>query len=223
VADEFKPGTNPGTIINAQPGWTGRAMRDDHEPGSYPGPAPAIERTYPGYSGQTKEMRRPRPAHGTGHRWLAVAVVAALFTIGCGIGAVSVASHSIQHYSLSDGSPTPAAAPAPTSGHSKGATAPTAKSTPLVALKLSGSGGKTTKTFTTSAEWTIKYSFDCKNFGQAGNFQIMSYTSGDLTGLPVNELAKKGSSTTYQHGDPGRHYLEVNSECSWHLEVDSVG
>lgn len=88
-----------------------------------------------------------------------------------------------------------------------------------VVLKLSGSGIKTTKTFTTGDDWSIAYTFNCVSFGMKGNFQVYVYTGGQMADVPVNALAEKGSDVTYEHESSGSHYLEVNSECSWTVTV----
>lgn len=90
---------------------------------------------------------------------------------------------------------------------------------PTVVLTLSGNGTKTTKSFTTGDDWSIKYTFDCSNFDDKGNFQVYTYTDGSMGDIPVNELAASGADTTYEHGDPGSHYLEINSECDWTVTV----
>lgn len=88
------------------------------------------------------------------------------------------------------------------------------------ALSISGTAIKKTKTFTVGDEWSIKYSFDCANFGSQGNFQVYVYVSdGSLVDTPVNVLATKGSDTTYEHASPGTFYLEINSECDWQVTV----
>ncbi|NUP51979.1 MAG: hypothetical protein HOW97_32360 [Catenulispora sp.] len=104
--------------------------------------------------------------------------------------------------------PAAAAAPAPSS-----AAAP--KST--VVFTTSGDGIKKTKTFTTSAEWSVSYTFDCANAGGNGNFILQ--VDGDLGDTLANALAAKGGDTSYVHDNPGDHYLSVNSECNWTLKV----
>lgn len=95
---------------------------------------------------------------------------------------------------------------------------PTPPATQVV-LTFTGDGTKTSKTFTTGDDWSIKYTFDCSTFGSAGNFQVYTYTGGSMSGIPVNELKNSGNDTTYQHNDSGMHYLEVNSECGWTVTV----
>ena len=68
--------------------------------------------------------------------------------------------------------------------------------------------------FTAHGNWTLKYTYNCASFGQAGNFAV-----SDETGMPlVNEVKLKGSGSSPQY-DSGTHHLEVDSECDWTLTV----
>lgn len=90
-----------------------------------------------------------------------------------------------------------------------------------VVLQASGTGQKTTKTFTVAADWSVKYTYDCASFGTSGNFAVLEH-GNDLDGLPIiNTMGDKGSDITYQHSDGGQRLLEVNSECDWTLTVTS--
>ena len=98
-------------------------------------------------------------------------------------------------------------------------TAPTTTTTaaPKVLLDVSGSGIKSTQTFTVPNEWQLVWSYsNCA--GGSGNFIVTVYNSdgspNDAAG--VNELGASGSDTEYYHSGGGL-YLEVNSECSWHV------
>ncbi len=94
--------------------------------------------------------------------------------------------------------------------------APKAPVKPHVLLKVSGNGIKNTVKFTTGDDWTIHYTYDCTKFGAEGNFQVyVDYPTGDI---PVNELGKKGSSSSTETG-AGTHALKVASECTWTLTV----
>lgn len=130
--------------------------------------------------------------------------------------ATSLASTQPAAPAAVEGSPAPPSTLPPTSASPT--TAPAAPSTHVV-LKVSGSGIKNTKTFTTGDAWSIAYSFNCASFGSKGNFVVTVYDGEDLTDLPVNELAEKGSDVTYEHGESGSHYLQINSECSWKVTV----
>jgi hypothetical protein len=97
-------------------------------------------------------------------------------------------------------------------------------STPPAALKVlldkTASGTSKTAYFTTPSEWEIDYYFDCTGFGYQGNFQIYVYDgTSALKDLPVNTLALKGSDFVFEHNLSGPYYLEINSECDWHVIV----
>ena len=90
-----------------------------------------------------------------------------------------------------------------------------------VLLSESGSGIKKTERFQTNGPWHLKYSYDCTGqLGGQGNFIVSEYSGGDSipSDVLVNELDSQGQSTTPVY-DPGQHYLDVNSECSWHVTV----
>ena len=115
----------------------------------------------------------------------------------------------------------PAAAPAAvtvtvTAKPSAPAAAPTATApASAVVLTTSGNGMKQTKSFTTGPDWAVTYTFDCSSFGSTGNFIVDEGNGNSI----ANSLAAKGGDTSYQHGDPGQHYLSVDSECDWTLKV----
>jgi hypothetical protein len=88
-------------------------------------------------------------------------------------------------------------------------------------LDVSGSGTKTTESFTAAGAWNLVWSYDCSNFASQGNFEVTTYDNGgqpDFSINPVNELGASGSDTEYYH-QGGTYYLEVDSECSWHIQV----
>jgi hypothetical protein len=112
---------------------------------------------------------------------------------------------------------------APAAAHTSAAAPPapstTAAPKPAVVFTTSGNGIKNTANFTTGAEWSVAYTFDCSGAGGTGNFVLT--VSGDLGDTLANALAAKGSDTSYEHGKPGSHYLQVNSECDWTLKVSN--
>jgi uncharacterized cupin superfamily protein len=114
-------------------------------------------------------------------------------------------------------SPTQSPTPSPTP---KARPTPTIKA-PTVLLDKYGNGTSKTAIFQTTGEWTITYDFDCTAFGFAGNFQIYVFDGNSaLTDLPVNSLSMKGTDTIYEHNLSGPYYLEMNSECNWHVIVN---
>ena len=85
---------------------------------------------------------------------------------------------------------------------------------------LYGSGIETTASFRApGSTWKVSYSWDCSDFGYAGNMIITVYRSnGDYFDLAANRIGYTGSSHSYEHGG-GRFYLEMNSECDWRVVV----
>lgn len=93
---------------------------------------------------------------------------------------------------------------------------PPAAATTLLDMK--GNGIKRSTKFTTSGDWAIDWSYDCSAFlGGSGNFQI--FVEGDTTDVATNELGKSGSGTQPEYTGAGTFYLEMNSECIWHVTV----
>jgi len=93
-------------------------------------------------------------------------------------------------------------------------------------LSLSGSGIKSSKTFEFSGDSVdVIYTFDCSDFGYAGNFQIYFYGASllgpSVPDILANDLAMSGGDTTteYLYGATGPFHLEMNSECDWTVKV----
>jgi hypothetical protein len=92
---------------------------------------------------------------------------------------------------------------------------------PAVIASFSGSGIENTARFTVTGDWTLKWSYDCSGFGDTGNFIVDEDGGGDFSGANVNELGPGGHGETHVYNDSGRHYLSMNSECSWTAKVVS--
>lgn len=136
-------------------------------------------------------------------RKLALGALTILVLAGCQAAAAPVAAPTDEPV-VTQGS-APPAAPADTP-------APAAHMT-LLALK--GTGIKNSREFTATDAWTLAYSFDCSNFGQAGNFVItVEDHSGSMVDLPVNALALRGSDSSTEYRT-GTLHVSINSECSW--------
>jgi hypothetical protein len=124
--------------------------------------------------------------------------------------------------------PSPTAAPTPTPSPTAVPTR-TPLPTPPTLLSISGSGIKTSKTFSWSGDSVdLTYTFNCSNFGSQGNFQIYFYGVSILgptvPDILANDLAAKGGDTTteYLNGSTGPFHLEVNSECKWTVAVTGI-
>lgn len=90
-----------------------------------------------------------------------------------------------------------------------------------VIVRFSGTGTQNTPAFTTPASWHLSWAYWGCPDGRS-NFQVDEHNADgslDLNGVSVNELGRgRGPVATYAYGDPGRHYLEVNTEgCNWSL------
>jgi hypothetical protein len=109
-----------------------------------------------------------------------------------------------------------------TTSSSPGISSPAASAaaaTRTVLLDKTGSGINKTPDFTAAGDWEIDWSYDCSNFGQSGNFAIIVYNAdGSMNDLAANQLGAKGSDVTNEH-QGGTYYLEMNSECNWHVIV----
>lgn len=127
-------------------------------------------------------------------------------------------STSSSSSSASSADPTPTAAPTPTPIPTPAPT-PTPKPTPpRVVLSVQGNGAKSTAKFDAPDQWDLDWTYNCAAFGSSGNFQV-SVSGGSTNYVGVNTLGARGSGTEYYHqGDTGL-YLEVNSECSWTIQV----
>jgi hypothetical protein len=150
--------------------------------------------------------------------WVAIATGAGGLVLGLAIGSGGKADTTTTPTGA--GAPTQAGAapsvPVQAAETTKAAPAP-AKPAKTVVLTTSGNGIKETKSFTTGAEWSVTYTFNCSGFGSKGNFVLSEGTSG--LDILANGLAAKGADTTYRHDDAGKHSLSVNSECDWTLKV----
>jgi hypothetical protein len=144
-----------------------------------------------------------------------------LRNIGLGCGGLIVLFIIIAIATNAGKTASPSSSPA---AADKGSASASAASTPAhvaqVLLDVTGTGIKSTNKFTTSGDWDLNWSYDCSNFGSSGNFSVVLYgqNSSDMKGIPVNELGAKGADVSHQH-DAGTFYLEMNSECAWHVTV----
>ena len=89
-----------------------------------------------------------------------------------------------------------------------------------ILLDIDGNGTKTTEKFTTQGDdWDLSYTYDCSKFGYEGNFMVdVKGGDGSPTEMMVNQMGKKAGDTDHYHTG-GTFYLEVNSECHWHITV----
>lgn len=93
---------------------------------------------------------------------------------------------------------------------------------PVVLARFHGTGDQSTPKFRIrgSGDWTLRWSYNCKAFGDKGNFIVDEDKGGaDFNGASVNELGRHGHGATHVYSDAGSHFLEVSSECAWTLRV----
>lgn len=93
-------------------------------------------------------------------------------------------------------------------------------SAPTVLLDQSGSGTASTKAFTTGANWTVTYTFDCNAYDPPGAFMFfVNNTDGSVnTDVGADSVAATGGNTDNYY-DSGEHYLQVDTVCDWHVVV----
>jgi hypothetical protein len=144
--------------------------------------------------------------------------VTALLTMGAK-GCSSTSSQS------TPASQAPAAPAIPSSSAPAVTSAPTVATTTTVAapktlLDQQGSGTGNLEPFTVGGPWHLTYSYNCANFGSAGNFQVYVKVGGELSfdDNGPNELKMSGSGSEYEPKG-GTITLQVNSECEWHVKA----
>ncbi len=180
-----------------------------------PSPAAAQAAAYvaPAMAYATSPQMIPKRSHTGRNLGIGCAIIVGGFVLLGIIGSLS--NHG------TSGPSTPAANDnnAAAAASSSPASTPSPASAPKVLLDKSGSGINKTASFTAAGDWEIDYSFDCSNFGSQGNFQVYVFNEdGSVADVPVNDLAAKGQDVSYEH-QGGTYYLEMNSECAWHVVV----
>lgn len=86
-----------------------------------------------------------------------------------------------------------------------------------------GDAGGYTGVFATGSEWSISYTYDCTNTGRAGEFMLFEQGGPRNGAMPVMIVGRRGSAVYFEHGDAGRHYLAIESLCSWTIRVADSG
>jgi len=131
----------------------------------------------------------------------AAAAAAALALASCGGGAPATT--------------TTTSVPATTTTTSRASGAPpsTAAATPF--FTQSGTGDKTTKTFSAKGSWTLTWTFSCAGLGHKENLTVLLRPQG---GKPVKVATQKGlgggGHRTYQ---AGTYSVSVTTPCGWTL------
>jgi len=92
--------------------------------------------------------------------------------------------------------------------------------TPKVLLVTSGNNSlfKETKSFTTTNEWSVTYSYNCSINDGFGNFSYMVMSPIYKIDKSIN-VDESGGSDTVHYSDAGKHHLQIIATCPWHIVV----
>lgn len=90
-----------------------------------------------------------------------------------------------------------------------------------VLVRMSGRDDDNSAPFpVTSSQVTVRYSYDCSSFGQAGNFIVDLETAGGGDDQSVADGLSMGAhatTTVYPEDQGALYHVEVDSDCSWKL------
>jgi hypothetical protein len=153
--------------------------------------------------------------------------------LSLGLAACQGGAHAAQHNLRTNPSAAASTAPPTTTTTTVPPTTtttvpPTTTTTapPGPVFSMSGQGTEATATFTVASSWTLAWNYDCSDSGGQGNFIVSPYSaisnSTPVGDLPVNELGPGGSGVQNYYDGGGTMYLEINSECSWSIQVNST-
>lgn len=98
------------------------------------------------------------------------------------------------------------------------------KKTRHTIARFTGSGDTNTARFTIrgNGNWVLRYSYNCsaQPFG-FGNFFIDedAMNTDNPSAVAVNRLSRRGHGSWHVHGDKGRHYLAIQTKCSYTMSV----
>jgi Tfp pilus assembly protein PilV len=95
---------------------------------------------------------------------------------------------------------------------------------------VAGSGSKTTKLFTTSADWSVNTTYNCQTEGSprqpiAGTGKLTTTVMNSDGSADSNDSGFNGSDdageSANQYNDAGKHYINVSvqGQCSWSLQI----
>jgi hypothetical protein len=162
--------------------------------------APPLDQLYQPHTPLSDPPRRRRRA-------LTFLALAAVFLLIAGV------TFAIRSRELHAASPA-AVRTAATSAAASFSSAPA----PHTVATFTGSGQEITPQFTVTSTWQLVYSFNCEAFGSQGIFQVNEDSGTDFS-LSVNDLAMSMSATRWAYDDSGTHYLQINSECAWKVQI----
>lgn len=201
-------------------------MTDNWQPQHDPRQPPATQwqpGPYPPY--QPPQYGPPPPPRKSRKGWAAIGCLGlvGLVVVIAAIGAAHKSSSSTSVAPLQTIATVAPPAHSAAAVKAPASSAAPAAAKPTLVTTFSGSGQQKTAQFTVGTNWGISYAFDCTSFGGTGNFVVFTDGGSDFNGVSVNDLAASKSAVTYAYGDPGTHYLEINSECSWTVKVYDEG
>jgi hypothetical protein len=211
-------------------------MSDDHAPGRPDGPPPTEPRN------SWPSRRRVLTALGViGSLCVLLGIILAVTGGGHRAAPVATASHAAAESAVTPVSPavssssashaaaepavTPLSSAASSSSSASSSSikgsgaAPSLAAVPHTVATFSGSGVETTPTFTTTATWKLAYSFNCSHFGGPARAEVIEKGGSQSGRVLLNESTLRAEGSTRVHGDPGLHYLRINSPCSWIVKV----
>src|SRR5262249_54810511 len=73
-----------------------------------------------------------------------------------------------------------------------------------------------------NGNWVLKYTYDCSGqLGGEGNFIVDedAMNNDNPSAVAINRLGSGGRNSWHVHGDAGRHYLEILTECPYKIRV----
>ena len=73
-----------------------------------------------------------------------------------------------------------------------------------------------------NGNWVLKYTYDCSGqLGGEGNFIVDedAMNNDNPSAVAINRLGSGGHGSWHVHGDAGRHYLEILTECPYKIRV----
>jgi hypothetical protein len=199
-------------------------MPHDQAPGRPDGPPPSEQRN------SWLSRRRVLTALGViGGLCILLGVIIAIAGGTDHAAPVATASHAAAEPKVTPLSPLSSATGSSSSGVSsspasslpgKGSeAAPTLAAVPHTIATYSGSGIETTPEFTTTATWQLAYSFNCSQFGGPARAEVVEEGGSHPGKVLLNESTLRAEGRTRIYGDPGSHYLKINSPCSWVVKV----
>lgn len=100
-------------------------------------------------------------------------------------------------------------------------TAPPTTAAPQVAFSQSGTGLQMLAPFSILGPWVLQYTFDCSNFGIAGDFAVQVTNANGTPNLidnGPNVVAMNANASTFMP-QGGTLSLTIDTECNWTIQA----